>query len=510
MAVDIPLAGAPVIAAAAFAVWRLVKFFQRTGPKFPGPKGYPFVGNLFDLPMEHEYYTFSKWGREYGDITSVTVLGQPMLILNSPQAAVEMLDKKSSIYSDRPHLTMASDLVGWKNVLVLTPYGDRFKAYRRMMHRIIGTRAAMDQYNPIMEAETHKSLARLLTAPQDFRAHLRKGIGAIILMISHGYKVQGDDDEMVRIADSATDQLNEIVSPGRFLVDQLPLLRNVPEWVPGATFQKLAREWRTTLTELTERSYRFVQDQLAKGTAVPSFTSHFIDGKTLTPQDEANIKWTAASLYSGGADTPVSALSSFILALTMYPDALKKAQAEIDAVVGNDRIPGFEDRDRLPYINATIKELLRWCPVTPLGAPHRLTQDDVHNGCFVPKGTIVMANVWGFLHDPDVYPDPLVFSPDRFVSDGARPLQRDPYEICFGYGRRTCPGAHLAESFMYIFIVNIVSLFDIDKVVENGVVQEPKYEFTNGALCHPAPFKCSIKPRSARAAALLQAAAESR
>ncbi|TFY66279.1 hypothetical protein EVG20_g4806 [Dentipellis fragilis] len=485
----LPAAGAAVVA---LAVWRLL-ISRSKGPTFPGPKGYPLIGNLFDVPSEHEYYKFCEWGRQYGPITSFTMLGQPMLVLNTPAAAEEMLDKKSAIYSDRPHLTMASDLVGWKDVLVLTPYGDRFKAYRRLMHRIIGTRAAVDSYNTTLEVDAQKAAVRIRDDPKEFRAHIRKGIGASILMISHGYKVQGDSDELVRIADSATDQLNEIVSPGRFLVDQIPILRYVPEWVPGATFQRHAREWRTTLTELTERSFRFVQQQLSAGTAVPSFVSTFVDGKTLTPQEEANVKWTAASLYSGGADTPVSALSSFILALTMYPDALKKGQAEIDAVVGQDRIPGFADRDQLPYIQA-------------MGAPHRLTTDDMHEGKFIPKGTIILVNEWGLMHDPDTYKDPMAYYPDRHLSvNGSKP-ERNPLEICFGYGRRTCPGSHIAESFMYIYIVTIVALFNISSVPG----EEPTYSYTSGALVHPAPFKCTIKPRSARAEALLQTLADLR
>ncbi|TFY66371.1 hypothetical protein EVG20_g4713 [Dentipellis fragilis] len=498
----LPAVGATVIA---LAVWRLL-ISRSKSPTFPGPKGYPLIGNLLDVPTEHEYYKFYEWGRQYGPITSFTMLGQPMLVLNTPAAAEEMLDKKSAIYSDRPHLTMASDLVGWKDVLVLTPYGDRFKAYRRMMHCVVGTRAAVDSYNAMLEVEAQKAAVRIRDDPKEFREHIRKGVGASILMISHGYKVQGDSDELVRIADSATDQLNEIVSPGRFLVDQIPILRYVPEWVPGATFQRHAREWRATLTELTERSFRFVQQQISAGTAVPSLVSIFVDGKSLTPQEEANVKWAASSLYSGGADTPVSALSAFILALTMYPDALKKGQAEIDAVIGQDRIPGFADRDQLPYIQAMVQELLRWGAVAPLGAPHRLTRDDVHEGKFVPKGTIILVNEWGMMHDPDIYKDPMAYYPDRHLSiDGSKP-ERDPREICFGYGRRACPGLHIAESLMYIYAVTIVALFDITSVP--GEV--PTYSFTSGSLVRPVPFKCTIKPRSARAEALLQTLADSR
>ncbi len=91
---------------------------------------------------------------------------------------------------------------------------------------------------------------------------------------------------------------------------------------------------------------------------------------------------------------PVSAMTSFLLAMTMYPEIQRKCQAELDDVVGNDRLPTFADRDRLPYLATMLKEVIRWGPTTPLGAPHCVEQDDVHNGYFIPKGSIIMPNIW--------------------------------------------------------------------------------------------------------------------
>ena len=87
-------------------------------------------------------------------------------------------------------------------------------------------------------------------------------------------------------------------------------------------------------------------------------------------------------------------MTSFLLAMTMYPEVQRKIQAELDSVVGTDRLPTFADRDSLPYLATTMKEIIRWGPTTPLGAPHCVEQDDVHNGYFIPKGSIIMANIW--------------------------------------------------------------------------------------------------------------------
>ena len=87
-------------------------------------------------------------------------------------------------------------------------------------------------------------------------------------------------------------------------------------------------------------------------------------------------------------------MQAFFLAMAMHPEAQKKAQEELDRVIGSERLPEFEDRSSLPYLSALLKEVLRWHPVTPIGVPHRTVSDDEYNGWYVPAGTIVTVNVW--------------------------------------------------------------------------------------------------------------------
>ncbi|KAF9461394.1 cytochrome P450 [Collybia nuda] len=471
----------------------------------PGPKGLPFVGNILDMPSEKEWLTFARWGEQWGDISSVTVLGQTLIILNSARIATEMLDKKSSIYSDRPTLQMGGELVGWKNTLVLLPYGDRFRRFRRLFHKSIGSNALMQQYLPSEELETRRFLRRVLNKPEDLATHVRKTAGAIILRISHGYETRENNDPFVELADTATEQFSLSTAPGGFMIDLVPALRHVPSWFPGAGFKKIAASWSATLVEMVEQPHNFVKQQMTAGIAPVSFTSSLLETKPLTDEDEFDIKWSSASLYSGGADTTVSAIYSFFLAMALHPEVVKKAQAEIDAVVGNDRLPDFSDREQLPYVNALAKEVLRWNSVTPTAVPHRVTQDDIHEGYFIPKGSLVIVNLWKLTHDYRVYPDPERFDPERFIPSAGRVAQPDPREICFGFGRRTCPGSYLADASVFISCAMSLAVFDISKYIENGVVIEPVHENTTGTISHPKPFKCSIKPRSQKAISLIQA-----
>ncbi|KIL00286.1 hypothetical protein PAXRUDRAFT_821829 [Paxillus rubicundulus Ve08.2h10] len=477
---------------------------KNPAPFPPGPKGFPLVGNLADMPSVKPWLAFTEWGQKYGDISHAEVLGQHIIVLNNVKTAVELLDKKSASYSDRPVLPMGGELVGWKNTLVLLPYGDRFREYRKNFARVIGSRAAMDTYHPVEEMETHRFLQRVLAKPAELSQHVRHTAGAIILRISHGYYVKENQDPFVDLADKAVDQFSASTSTGAFMVDVIPALQHVPSWVPGAAFKLKAKEWRATLEQMVQQPYQFVKDQMAAGTAPESFVSNLLQGRTLSQEEDHIVKWSAASLYGGGADTTVSAIYSLFLALTLFPDVQKKVQAEIDAVIGPDRLPTFADRDSLPYVEALAKEVMRWHTVTPLAVPHRATEDDIHNGYFIPKGSLLLPNIWFMLHDPRTYVNPNEFNPDRFLTRDGKEPETDPRTICFGFGRRICPGMHLADASVWISIAMSVAVFDVSKVVENGVEITPEIDPTTGTISHPKPFKCSIKPRSAKALELIQ------
>ncbi|KAG2139993.1 cytochrome P450 [Suillus cothurnatus] len=485
-----------VLCLACAGVYLVMRVFnkKKPAPYPPGPPGWPLIGHILDMPHIKPWLTFAMWGKKYGGVSHIEVMGQHIVVLNSVKAAIDMLDKKSTLYSDRPIFPVAGELVGWKHTLALLPDGDRFRRYRRNLHSVIGSRAAVGIYNQIEEVETRRFLKRVLTKPGQLQAHIRRTAGAIILRISYGYDVTEDDDPFVNLANRAVDQFSRSTTP----------VVKVPEWFPGAGFKRLARGWHKTFEEMNSEPYKFVKDQMAAGIAPESLTSNLLRNHTLSAEDDHVVKWSAGSLYIGGADTTVSSVYSFFLAMTLFHDVQKKAQAEIDAVVGPDRLPSFADRGSLPYTEALAKEVLRWNVVVPTGLAHRVTKDDIHDGYFIPKGSLVIPNIWFMLNDPQTYANPVQFNPERFLSnDGKRP-ETDPRRICFGFGRRICPGLHLAEASVWISTAMSLAVFDISKCVEDGVEITPEIDPSSGTISHPKPFKCSIKPRSAKAAALIE------
>ena len=143
-----------------------------------------------------------------------------------------------------------------------------------------------------------------------------------------------------------------------------------------------------------------------------------------------------------GSDTTVSVLHSCILSLILNQDIQSRAHAELDVVLGSPtsptfRLPTHDDRSYLPYIDAILKESLRWLPVVATGIPHATTKEDIYRGWRIPKGSIVIANAWGMLHDENMYPDSFVFRPERFIEREGKAQEPDPGVTgAFGFGRR--------------------------------------------------------------------------
>ncbi|KAL4865823.1 hypothetical protein BDV12DRAFT_173973 [Aspergillus spectabilis] len=470
-----------------------------TLPLPPGPPPLPIAGNVRDLPSPDslDWLHWLKHKNMYGPISTVSAFGQRLIILNDVQFAVELLNKKSSVHSDRPDMPFAA-LAGWGDGSAILRYGKRVHAYRRNMYREIGTKAGVARFQHTQDIEVGRFLLRMLDAPQRLTKHARKLAGAVILKITYGYSVDQDaDDPLVDIADKALVNFSIAVRPGTWLVDLAPILRHIPSWFPGAGFQRTARIFRKQTEALSDVPFAFVKQQMQRSVFEPSYVSNLLRDNPVTPgsQEETTIRWSAASLYGGGADTTVSTVTSFFLAITLFPDVQKRAQDEIDSKIGRARLPMVDDREHLPYIDAVVKEALRWHPVLPMGLPHRSMADDTCNGYLIPKNSVLLPNIWAFCHDPCEYKDPLIFNPERFL--GATP-ERDPHSLVFGFGRRICPGRVLADRTIFLTIAQSLAAFAVGTVVLDGDGdrgEEVKPTFLPGVISHPAPFDLRLKLR---------------
>ena len=219
-----------------------------------------------------------------------------------------------------------------------------------------------------------------------------------------------------------------------------------------------------------------------------------------------NFVLNVRSLLEAGSDTTASTMVAWIQAMAVFPHVLKKAQEEMDRVIGPNRLPTMEDEHNLPYVRAMIKESLRWMPTAITGAvPHVTTQDQEYNGYFIPKGSQLLNNVWAIHHDETRYPNPREFRPERYEGDtnnaaesAASPDASKRDHFGFGVGRRICQGMHIAERSLFLGISRMVWGFDITPKMKDGKpVPIDTETLTQGFVCMPESFECDIKPRDA-------------
>ncbi|KAJ5520439.1 Cytochrome P450 E-class group I [Penicillium fimorum] len=487
---------------------------QRPHPLPPGPKPIPVLGNIYDLPPSgtQDWMHWFQHKEVYGPVSSVTVMGQTIVILNDAKSAGELLVKRSSIYSSRPSQVFVSEMVGWGNFLGMLKYSPRLRSYRKAMQPCIGSESAVAQFNPLQEIETHRFLFRVLEDQTKLVEHIQTEAGAIILKIAYGYTVESQKrDPLVEISNLALHHFSKAGTPGAWLVDMIPALKHVPSWLPGAGFKRTAKAWRDNLTAVAEKPYAFVNRQMDEGRHQPSYLSNMFKTTGRPPrgsEDEFVARWTAASLYTGGADTTVCAIENFFLAMTLYPEIQRKAQDEIDRVLGPCQLPRTGDRSRLPYVNALVKEVLRWHPVAPMGIPHASSEDDTWGGYYIPKGSLILPNIWAMTHDPTVYHDPMVFNPERFLGIDGREPEFDPHDLVFGFGRRICPARILADKTLYLNAAQSLAVFNISKAVKDGKEVDVRPTFQPGVSSHPVPWKFHIEPRSAAHESLIRSVEE--
>ncbi|OCH88112.1 cytochrome P450 [Obba rivulosa] len=413
-------------------------------PLPPGPKPLPFIGNALDVPVTLPWRTYAQWAKRYGDIVHLRIFGQPVIILNTIGPVLDLLDKRSSNYSDR-FLSEIVALSGWDWNFVMIRYGPYWRRHRRAFNQYLN-QAVVGTYDPQQYQAARMMLRRFV-------------FGANALRVAYGIEVPEKDDERIAAVERALVATNEGFTPGAFWVDMLPILKYVPSWVPGAGWKRKVDNWKIDAIATKEMPWQGLNvswDIIYYGTSSLTFNifaqretsfspiairlleriSH-LDGEAYREEEDI-IKNVVGLVYAAGAETTVSSVHSFFLAMTIYQEVQKRAQEQLMQVVGPNRLPEFSDRPRLPYIDALCKECLRWQPVVPLGVAHRSMVDDEYNGFFIPAGSAVMQNTWAILHDPEEYPEPEEFKPERFLKNGQlNPAIRDPAVAAFGAGRRS-------------------------------------------------------------------------
>ncbi|KAK7677690.1 hypothetical protein QCA50_019381 [Cerrena zonata] len=294
------------------AYYLLLKWVKRSAkpalPLPPGPKGYPIIGNLLDIPSVTPWRTFAKWSKVYGDVMYLELSRQPTIVLNSAKAAFDLLEKRSDIYSDR-QVSLIAKLLSWDWNIGLMPYSQKWRAHRREFHQIFNQRE-MPKFHSIQLRECRAFLQRLVGSPSNLDQHIRHLFTAIILKIIYDMDITDIQDDYVRLVREAVLGLSVMAVPGAFWVDYFPFLRFVPAWFPGFPLRKMVDYYRPIVETMRSKPFDKIQREIDEGKVNPSVTASLIErlqrksgGVVLSPTDDYLARNVTGIAYAGGLDT---------------------------------------------------------------------------------------------------------------------------------------------------------------------------------------------------------------
>lgn len=333
------------------------------------------------------------WARTYGPIFYTKIGATDYIWLSSPQTVRDLLDKKSAVYSSRAPAPFAQDVGSGGKRQLFMQYGPEWRALRKVSHSLLNLSASV-MYQPIQDFESKQLLVELLNDPAHFYEHNRRYSSSVIMYVAYGYRLPTWEHPLMTKIYSVLDNLTEMTAPGAHVVDSFPSLAKLPQWLLG-NWRSQAQSYFRHDSDVYLSLWRELKRKTDEGTATNCFCKDFyLQDPEKQGVDELLAAYTCGGLIEAGSETTATTLNNFVLAMVLFPEALKKAQSELDQVVGSGRLPSWEDEKNLPYVRALVKEVLRWRPVNKFGMPHCTSADDWYEGMFIPKGSVVMLNWW--------------------------------------------------------------------------------------------------------------------
>ncbi|KAH8977249.1 cytochrome P450 [Lactarius hatsudake] len=495
-------------------LWLVARFAQRAFRNLPpGPKGLPLVGNILRA-ADNDWLASPQRKDDYGELMYLSVFGKGILVINSQRVAVDLLEKRSNLYSDRPRLISVNEFLTENLTFFLTGYGDLWRRFRRPAVEGFSKSVVPDFY-PIQSREAIMLALALMKSPPSVKKHFRRHAWSIILSINYRLPpVESEDDPVIIGIVDHVERISHEVEPGARLVEYFPWMRYIPSrhvLISFAKWKRYTQYWFIQDSLRYERLLNKVADDLAKGIDQPSFGATLLKNQGKYRLSEREQAWLAGDMLTAGGETTSNTLHWWLLALLAHPEVQVRAQAELDEVVGYARPPTFADLPSLPYIRAMVKEVLRWSPTVPFGVPHASSADDWYEGMFIPKGTLILPNMRVVNFDTAVFgADSARFNPARYLDEKGQVKVvmdgREEGHASFGYGRRVCPGRHVVEGTLGIDFATLLWAIRFERPEGTEGELDVNTPVHSGLVANPVPFEFKAVPRFAEAETLLKEA----
>ncbi|CAL5372848.1 unnamed protein product [Camellia sinensis] len=447
------------------------KFFsqlrsQRRRKLPPSPPALPVIGHLHLLkPPLHR--TFHRISQNLGSVFSLSFGSRLVVVVSSPSAVEECFTKNDVVLANRPPL-IGGKYIGYNYTSVVhSPYGDHWRNLRRLMSLEIFSTTRLNAFLSVRKDEIKLLLRNLYrNSSADFaKVELKSKFSElsfnIIMRMIAGKRYYGEDLENHEEAKQFRDLVSETFEHGGASNpnDFLPVLR----WIDYGNFEK-------NLGRIHKRMDVLLQgliDEHRSDKSRNSMIDHLLSLQESQPEyyTDAIIKGLILVIILAGTDTSAVTMEWAMSLLINHPEVLKKARAELDIQVGQERLVDESDLSKLHYLQAIISETFRMFPAAPLLVPHMASNDCTIEGFDVPRDTILLVNAWAIHRDPQVWDDPTSFKPERFEGGEAEGHKLMP----FGMGRRSCPGVGLAQRVVGLGLASLIQCFEWERVSEKAI-----------------------------------------
>ncbi|MED6206624.1 hypothetical protein PIB30_028614 [Stylosanthes scabra] len=476
--------------------WAVTKSVGGTETAIPGPSGLPLLGLLRVFTGETPHRVLAKLAKTFqaGKLMAFSVGLTQFIISSEPETAKEILG--SADFADRPVKESAYELL-FHRAMGFAPYGDYWRNLRRISstHLFCPKRlTGFEEFRHSIGLNMVKEFKSMMSDKGQVEVKKVLHFGSLnnVMMMVFGkcYDFLNDDGVI----------LEELVSEGYELLgvfnwnDHFPLLG----WMD---LQGVRRRCRCLVSKVNTFVGKIIEDHRVKrvsGEYVASETvGDFVDvlldlekENKLTDGDMIAVLW---EMIFRGTDTVAILLEWVLARMVLHPEMQTKAQREIDEVVGS-RPVSDSDIPNLPYLQCIVKETLRVHPPGPLLSWARLAIHNVYIGeKLIPAGTIAMINMWAITHDANVWSEPDMFKPERFME-----MERDMNIMgCdlrlapFGAGRRVCPGKSMGLASVHLWFAQLLQCFQWfpceEKPVDLSECLKLSMEMKSPLICKAVP-----------------------
>ncbi|CAG7918924.1 unnamed protein product [Penicillium olsonii] len=487
-------------------IYKLLRAGSRAKYLPPGPPTVPILGNLHQIPLTGFHKKIQAWAQEYGNIFSLKFGSGTTIILLDRKAIHELLEKKSSIYSDRPkdHVISIIDCGGFS----LWDTNIHSRSQRKVTFSCLSPAQVEGNLRQTQEAEVAVLLRDLATTPDALFKHVKRTTTSILDIVTWGFRAPTFDSWWASGVCEVSDEFFAGITPGAYPpVDQFPFLKYLPDSL--SPWRTRAKSLKAKVDSFWAEARRRLEERRAKGNTRVSIADALLDGiqPIDVPLTDRQLNDFLGFLTGTGSDTTSGSILTSIRYLAAHPLIQQKAQAEIDIACGAHRLPVWSDHENIPYVNCILKEGIRIQPIVPVIFPHRAREGNWYQNMLIPKDSLILIPAWTIQHSEGCgYEDPETYNPDRFLNHpklasayvgNANFMNRDHY--AYGVGKRLCPGIHLAEHIQWQITAVLLWAFEILPMKHSTTGEKVPLDldaYEDGLIQHPLPYKVEFKPRS--------------